>query len=647
MSDDVLRDLQHLHDLRSQGLSDEETARVLLDLTLQAAPPDLSDAVRVCAIPAWFDAGLLALLTDQDEEEAAALLEQIAAFSFVLPREGGGYVYQRATRVRLLDWWQEPEHAQRFAVLNDCLAQRYLALVREQGPRLSGPDYLDALAVLEAEYPNIHVAQAWAVEKYDWELARGFAYTLADYFWRLGPSDEWIAWTEARLEASERAGDAEYSARMQSGLGVAYRNLPVDDRADNLQKAITCYREALHVYTLEASPLDYAMTQYNLGNTYADMQTGDWAANLAKAIECYREALRVYTPEAAPFQHAMTLNSLGTVYRRLATRERAAHQTTITWLHLSDLHFQESRNYDERIVLDALLHDVAECIRKNRLQPDFIIVSGDIAFASRPEEYALAQQFFENLLKATDLPNDRLFLVPGNHDVDRNAISALAAGATTILTDRDAVNRFLANDADRALVFNRFHNYRDFINEYLGKDHIPFDDSRYFYVKSIEVASRHVAILGLNSAWLAGSDEDRHRLLLGEQQVRAAFDMAKDAELYLVVMHHPFEWLQDSDRNDVESLLCRKCDFVLQGHMHQVGLLQARTPDTEAMIIAAGACYKARDHPNSYNFVQLDPSTGKGKVYLRMYSDKQGGFWTRDVLNYHNAPDGEYAFVLV
>ena len=187
MSDDVLTALR---DLASRGLSDEETARALLDLTLQAAPPEVADAVRVCALPAWFDADLLALLTESlspaDEEgpegeqsipprrgeaeesqplppvrgelEEGSLLERIAAFSFVMPRQGGGYVYHEATRARLLDWWREPERGQRFAALSDRLARPYLALAREQRPRLSGPDYLDALAVLDAAYPNLQAA---------------------------------------------------------------------------------------------------------------------------------------------------------------------------------------------------------------------------------------------------------------------------------------------------------------------------------------------------------------------------------------------------------------------------------------------------------------------------------------------------------
>ena len=39
---------------------------------------------------------------------------------------------------------------------------------------------------------------------------------------------------------------------------------------------------------------------------------------------------------------------------------------------------------------------------------------------------------------------------------------------------------------------------------------------------------------------------------------------------------------------DAEALLCAGCDFVLHGHMHQVGLLQARTPHSNAFLIAAG-----------------------------------------------------------
>ena len=318
--------------------------------------------------------------------------------------------------------------------------------------------------------------------------------------------------------------------------------------------------------------------------------------------------------------------------------------STITWLHLSDFHFHTDRVYDSSVVLDALLVDVAERIKTDNLGPDFIVISGDIAFASRPEEYNLARQFLDKLLETINLSKDRLFLVPGNHDVDRSAIE-LPADVPDTPDDRESVARLLDSAHNRALVFRRFHNYQTFINEYL-EGILSFDSDNYFYTRFIEVRNLQVAILGLNSGWLSTPQADRNRLVLSERQVRPALATSRDADLRLAVMHHPFDWLADFDRDDVEALLCNHCDYVLRGHKHRVGLLQAHTPDSRAMIIATGACYKARQYLNSYNFVRLDLVAGTGTVYLRMYSDRGGGFWTKDVRSYRNVDDGVYSFSL-
>jgi predicted MPP superfamily phosphohydrolase len=319
--------------------------------------------------------------------------------------------------------------------------------------------------------------------------------------------------------------------------------------------------------------------------------------------------------------------------------------STITWLHLSDFHFRTSTTYNSNIVLEALLRDVAERIQKEHLQPDFIVISGDLAFSGQPKEYRLAQQFLDHLLKVASLPKERLFLVPGNHDVDRSTISPLTASVTRLLNDREAVRKLMNNDDDCQLTFKRFQGYQDFTTAYLGECTL-FDNKRCFYVKQIQIGDLDVAILGLNSAWLSVSDGDRDYLIVGERPVRTALRMAEKADLRLAVMHHPFDWLRDFDRNDVKPLLCDSCDYILHGHMHQTDLMQSSTPDSRAMIVAAGACYETRKHPNSYNFVQLNPKIGEGAIHLRMYSDQNGGFWTKDVESYHNVRDGLYVFEL-
>jgi formylglycine-generating enzyme required for sulfatase activity len=319
----------------------------------------------------------------------------------------------------------------------------------------------------------------------------------------------------------------------------------------------------------------------------------------------------------------------------------------LTWLHLSDLHFRpgERHTWDENIVLRALLNDVQERITSDGLRPAFIAVSGDIAFSGKAEEYDLARRFFDELLETTGLTKDRLLVVPGNHDVDRSTITWGAVAIASSLDNRQAIDEVLANAVDRRLLFRRLSAYADFINDYLAS-HLTFDDEHYFYVKPLDLVGQRVAVLGLNSAWLSASDEDRGRLALGERQVRQALEASRDAELRIALLHHPFDWLREFDRDDCEALLMDGCDFILHGHLHRAGLLSLKTPDAGAMLVAAGACYETRHYPNGYNWVQLDLEAGQGTVYLRTYSDQRGGFWTKDVQTYKNVDDGKFTFLL-
>jgi 3',5'-cyclic AMP phosphodiesterase CpdA len=318
----------------------------------------------------------------------------------------------------------------------------------------------------------------------------------------------------------------------------------------------------------------------------------------------------------------------------------------ITWIHLSDLHWRQTQTYDANVVTSALLRDLADRARlaPELAQIDFIFVTGDLTFASRSSEYKLARKFLAELLQTTQVRKNRLFIVPGNHDVDRKVISTEARSVVKRAKDQQTIEDLFNNRADRIAVIRRFHNYRRFLNDYLGK-HLFFDDTHYFYTKQCTVANQRVAILGLNSAWTSASNSDRLRLLLGERQVRAALKQAKSADIRIALMHHPFEWLADFDRSDCKPRLLRESDFVLSGHLHDPDLMHLKGPGVEAMIIGAGACYETRKHPNSYNLVQLDLTTGKGTIYFRAYSNREGGFWAPDVMRYPEVP-GKHVFDL-
>jgi 3',5'-cyclic AMP phosphodiesterase CpdA len=320
----------------------------------------------------------------------------------------------------------------------------------------------------------------------------------------------------------------------------------------------------------------------------------------------------------------------------------------ITWLHLSDIHFRES-NADERdVVLNTFLRDIARMMDGDALRPDFIVLTGDLAFSGKPIEYTLARRFLDELLSVTGLTKDRLFVVPGNHDVDRSLISAGAKLIGISLKDRANVNYILGSTADRRLLLDRFKGYGEFINDYFA-GHLTFSDENYFYVRMLDLSGRRVALLGLNSSWLAESDEDEARkLVIGDKQTRAALQGAQNAkaDLKLALLHHPFTWVREFDQGDSIAMLLDDCDFVLHGHLHHTSMTQLSSPDGTAVVIAGGACYETRKYPNSMNFVRLDLAANTGTIYLWRYSDERGGFWVRDNSLYKNVPDGVYRFNL-
>jgi CHAT domain-containing protein len=98
---------------------------------------------------------------------------------------------------------------------------------------------------------------------------------------------------------------------------------PLGNIAANKEIAIAGYKIALNVFTFDAFPKKWAMTQNNLANAYIDRIRGDIAGNLEVAITCYREALKVRTFELFPYEWAMTQNNLSEAYRNRIGGDKA------------------------------------------------------------------------------------------------------------------------------------------------------------------------------------------------------------------------------------------------------------------------------------------------------------------------------------
>ena len=97
--------------------------------------------------------------------------------------------------------------------------------------------------------------------------------------------------------------------------------------------------------------------------------------------------------------------------------------TTLTWLHLSDLHFRLNDPQDrkdptdlidpeDREGFESLLSDIKKIRKESKLDPDAVFFTGDVVFSGQKEQYDLVGKWFDEILEACDLSGqrDRLFM---------------------------------------------------------------------------------------------------------------------------------------------------------------------------------------------------------------------------------------------
>ena len=314
----------------------------------------------------------------------------------------------------------------------------------------------------------------------------------------------------------------------------------------------------------------------------------------------------------------------------------------LTWLHLSDWHQRGTVfDIDRKLVRDKLLEDLRgrAGIDAALAEIDFIVFSGDLAFSGAAGEYAVAKsELLEPVLDAVSLKDPaRIFFVPGNHDFSREHVrEMLPAALQKPLENRDQLQAWLGDDKKRARVLEPFEEYANFINAFNGQSSPCYASRGVFDLPGIRVA-----LLGVNSSWMCGRNTDAKGevndygyALIGEAQIHDALQQMATAHLRIAVIHHPFDWVREFDRQDVEARLMRECHVVLRGHQHFPQAQVVRGTGGDCLIIPAGACYDRRRPTDaryacSYNLVKIDSDSGEGVVYFRRWSEGRKK-WIKD-----------------
>ncbi|MDJ0841178.1 MAG: metallophosphoesterase [Acidobacteriota bacterium] len=329
----------------------------------------------------------------------------------------------------------------------------------------------------------------------------------------------------------------------------------------------------------------------------------------------------------------------------------------LSWIHFSDLHLNKNKHgWDSHHILRTLLEDM-ETLSNRIGKPDLIFFTGDLAYGhqvaglSIDDQFDQAFQFFDQIQQRLRLPKHHFFIVPGNHDVNREErLSTHQAWFDSLSPTEESSTFKVAELISRAGrdwqdLRKPLSNYQAALRRF-GYDHLLQDAERLCYGHTLEIQGIRVGVAGLNGVWSCGPLETRGNLRLGaDWQTRYLRDRltTDEAQVTLLLNHHPPGWYAEADSRVLERRI-GQFDFFLHGHEHDAWV----HPYQQTYCIAAGAAYSRTDKQkqSGYNLTKLEMRDGylvAGRVFLRTY-DPRGEGWVKQVIA-RTAEDGVFPLI--
>ncbi len=279
----------------------------------------------------------------------------------------------------------------------------------------------------------------------------------------------------------------------------------------------------------------------------------------------------------------------------------------LTVLHVSDLHFGRHHRFegDDGLgsLLDRLRQDLDERRDRDGLRPDLVVLSGDFAEFGKKEEFERAQRFVQGLAKLVELPNRRIVMVPGNHDVNWKRSQAYF-----LTCEDEGVEPVLP-------YWPKFKHYAELFERfYQGEAGIAFTEEEPW--SFFEYPELGVVVAGLDSAMVESHRPEDHHGFLGERQLRAFAEKLRPYKergfLRIGVLHH--DPLQrgtpkaEADSRDLNRLLRPWLNLLLHGDVHEERLqwLYGNVPIFGVGSAAVGVDQRAPEIPNEYQILQIN-----------------------------------------
>ena len=248
--------------------------------------------------------------------------------------------------------------------------------------------------------------------------------------------------------------------------------------------------------------------------------------------------------------------------------------------------------------------------------------TGDLVQSGEQDQYNV---LFDLLLVPLIEADHEIVIVPGNHDIQRDI--ADKQSAASFLNDESSSYLFHGNN----LVPSPFgtnpdgplKNYRAL--EALFSPYV--EQSFYGYRKQVG----EISIIGMNSSWLShqrdAGESDRGKLRVEPHILLRYAEMLPENGFSVLLLHHPFDWLEEVTRDEVISIATENFDLVLFGHVHTADSTQlVRNKCGTCLIQSPPLRADWSKGTNGYAIIRCNTRNKASQISYRSYSKSQRSF---------------------
>lgn len=290
----------------------------------------------------------------------------------------------------------------------------------------------------------------------------------------------------------------------------------------------------------------------------------------------------------------------------------------IRWLHISDIHMNK-RGVDNSRMRQKLI----EYLENNNITCDYIFFTGDLRYAPAGEFDKDTEKYLKELCEAVGVEVNNLFIVPGNHDIDRDDVRRKQASGM-LLESKENYNSKIGVIKDETIADLKSgrEQFLDIIQELYADyperiQYYTSDKILHFCIETKDFNVIHV------DSTVTYTKETQRDFVIGTEQFMNALEAANPEKTIVILTHYSTDFLVRSEQKMIHSLLMDyHAQLWLAGHEHEELLRKQRDYFYEFQ--CGNLIYEGDDTRSCIAIGEYDSSEQNGQIQIHYWDSPKG-----------------------